>query len=92
MAASRAWQGGLPFTYHLGPGPTQIALDVQLHIVARPIWVVVARIVGMTFPDEIVVAGNHRDAWVYGFVAAAPPRDDMTPIVACSTRTHADWP
>ena len=66
MAASRAWQGGLPFTYHLGPGPTQIALDVQLHTVVRPIWVVVARIAGTTFPDEIVVAGNHRDAWVYG--------------------------
>ncbi len=34
----------------------------------RSIWVVVARIPGTTFPDEIVVAGNHRDAWVYGGV------------------------
>jgi N-acetylated-alpha-linked acidic dipeptidase len=32
----------------------------------RPIWVVIATIPGTTLKDEIVIAGNHRDAWVYG--------------------------
>src|SRR2546428_4734579 len=32
----------------------------------RPIWTVTGRITGTTFPDQLVIAGNHRDAWVYG--------------------------
>src|SRR2546428_3470096 len=34
----------------------------------RPIWTVPGRITGTTFPDQLVIAGNHRDAWVYGGV------------------------
>jgi N-acetylated-alpha-linked acidic dipeptidase len=34
----------------------------------RPIWVVEGRIRGSERPDELVVLGNHRDAWVYGAV------------------------
>jgi N-acetylated-alpha-linked acidic dipeptidase len=34
----------------------------------RTIWDVVGKIRGTASPDEWVVAGNHRDAWVYGAV------------------------
>jgi len=34
----------------------------------RIIWDVIGKIKGAEFPDDWVVAGNHRDAWVYGAV------------------------
>jgi N-acetylated-alpha-linked acidic dipeptidase len=34
----------------------------------RTLWDVIGRVRGREFPDEWVVAGNHRDAWVYGAV------------------------
>jgi len=34
----------------------------------RLIWDVIGRVQGTVYPDEWVVAGNHRDAWVYGAV------------------------
>ena len=34
----------------------------------RTIWDVIGTIDGTTYPDEWVVAGNHRDAWVFGAV------------------------
>ncbi len=65
--APREWQGGLALTYHLGPGPTKVRLRVQVKNEVKPIWNVVAKIPG-TEPDEIIVLGNHRDAWTYGGV------------------------
>ena len=34
----------------------------------RTIWDVIGKVRGTSLPDEWVVAGNHRDAWVYGAV------------------------
>jgi N-acetylated-alpha-linked acidic dipeptidase len=34
----------------------------------QPVWTVIGRINGSVFPDEWVLAGNHRDAWLYGGV------------------------
>jgi len=42
----------------------QLRQDFQF----RTIWDVIGRIPGSQWPDEWVVAGNHRDAWVYGAV------------------------
>jgi N-acetylated-alpha-linked acidic dipeptidase len=67
-AAPKAWQGGLPFTYHLGPGVAKVRLSVKLQSPRRTIWNVIAKIPGRATPEEIVIAGNHRDAWVYGAV------------------------
>ncbi len=64
----RDWQGALPFTYHAGPGPVRVKLHLKQDFQFRPIWVVSGRIRGSEWPDEWVVAGNHRDAWVYGAV------------------------
>jgi N-acetylated-alpha-linked acidic dipeptidase len=64
----RDWQGALPLAYHMGPGPVRVHLRLQQDYGYRTIWNVVGRIKGAEFPDELVIAGNHRDAWVYGAV------------------------
>jgi N-acetylated-alpha-linked acidic dipeptidase len=33
-----------------------------------PIWNVIGKVPGSKYPDQLVVLGNHRDAWVYGAV------------------------
>ena len=65
--APREWQGALPFTYHVGPG-TKVHLDLKMDYEYSTIWDVIGTIDGTEFPNEWVVAGNHRDAWVYGAV------------------------
>ena len=64
----RDWQGALPFTYHIGPGPARVKIHIKQDYGYRTIWDVMARIPGTTWPDELVMAGNHRDAWVFGAV------------------------
>lgn len=66
--APASWQGALPLTYHVGPGPAKLHVRVDMDDEIRPIWVVEGRIRGAERPDELVVLGNHRDAWVYGGV------------------------
>jgi N-acetylated-alpha-linked acidic dipeptidase len=62
------WQGGLPFAYHLGPGPAEVEMAVEMDYAIRPIYNVIATIPGTAEPDRLVVLGNHRDAWTYGAV------------------------
>src|ERR1700739_4451357 len=64
----REWQGALPFTYHVGPGPTKLRVHLKQDYQLRTIWDVIGRSSGSESADEWVVAGNHRDAWVYGAV------------------------
>ncbi len=64
----REWQGALPFTYHAGPGPARVKMHLKQDYQLRTLWDVIGRARGSEFPDEWVVAGNHRDAWVYGAV------------------------
>jgi len=64
----REWQGSLPFTYHVGPGPARVKMHLKQDYQFRSLWDVIGRVKGSEFPDEWVVAGNHRDAWVYGAV------------------------
>ena len=70
-ATPREWQGGLPFTYHLGgTGAVKMHMHLEQDYKLRTIWDVVGTIEG-TDPeqkDDWVLAGNHRDAWVYGAV------------------------
>jgi N-acetylated-alpha-linked acidic dipeptidase len=65
-AAPRDWQGGLDFSYHLGSGPVGVHLRITRDIRLRTIWDVIGKIPGATDPHHLVIAGNHRDAWVYG--------------------------
>ena len=64
----REWQGALPFAYHSGPGGVKIHMVLKQDYAYRTIWDVIGTIDGTTYPDEWVIAGNHRDAWVYGTV------------------------
>jgi N-acetylated-alpha-linked acidic dipeptidase len=64
----QGWQGALPFRYHLGSGGVKVHLVSQQDYQRRIIWDVIGKIKGSEYPDERVVVGNHRDAWVYGAV------------------------
>ena len=61
-----AWRGGLPITYHFGPGPAKVRLKVEFDWKLVPAMNVVARIVGSERPDQWILRGNHHDAWVNG--------------------------
>ena len=60
------WQGGLPFTYHTGPGKTTVHLKVAFNWDIVPCYDVIAKMPGSKFQDEWVIRGNHQDAWVNG--------------------------
>lgn len=62
------WQGGLPFSYHIGPGGSVVAMEVTMDEGLKPIYNVIARIPGTSEPDSVVILGNHRDAWTHGAV------------------------
>lgn len=66
--APPSWQGALPFTYRVGPGPATVHVRVAMDDSTRSIWVVEGRIRGSEEPDRYVVLGNHRDAWAFGGV------------------------
>jgi N-acetylated-alpha-linked acidic dipeptidase len=65
--APKDWQGALPIKYRLTGAVTaraKVVMDTSL----QPYTVVEARIRGSQLPDEWVLLGNHRDAWVLGGV------------------------
>jgi N-acetylated-alpha-linked acidic dipeptidase len=62
------WKGALPIAYRVGGGATTVRMRVQNDHKVRPIWTVTGRITGTASPDDLVIVGNHRDAWVYGGV------------------------
>lgn len=66
VAPNDDWKGALPITYHIGPGPVTVRMRTAYDWQVRPIYNVVARIEGSTYPDEWIVHGNHHDAWCAG--------------------------
>ncbi|HWI16544.1 MAG TPA: transferrin receptor-like dimerization domain-containing protein, partial [Vicinamibacterales bacterium] len=60
------WKGALPITYHVGPGPARVTMNLKFEWKNRPLYNVVVRIPGAVRPDEWVIFGNHHDAWVMG--------------------------
>lgn len=60
------WRGGLPFTYHVGPGKTKVHLKLAFDWNLVPAYDVIATIKGSKYPDQWVIRGNHHDAWVNG--------------------------
>ena len=77
--APRDWRGGLPLTYHLGPGPAEVHLEVAFDWDIEPAYNVIARLEGRERPDQWVLRGNHHDAWVNG---AADPISGMVTLMA----------
>lgn len=66
--APKSWQGGLPFAYHVGGEQARVHVNVDMDTSIQPYYDVEARITGSEHPDEWVILGNHRDAWVFGGV------------------------
>ena len=64
--APEGWRGALPITYHLGPGPARVHLSLQMDYGQRRLINVAGRITGAESPDEQIIIGSHRDAWVFG--------------------------
>jgi N-acetylated-alpha-linked acidic dipeptidase len=74
--APEPWRGSLPTPYRVGAGPAKVHLKVAFNWDTRPLYDVIARMPGSTFPDEWIVRGNHHDAWVNG---ANDPISGMAP-------------
>jgi N-acetylated-alpha-linked acidic dipeptidase len=66
--APEDWQGGLPIKYHLGGNRVRVHVKIEMDNSTQPYYVVEGRIRGTDLPDEWIVLGNHRDAWVFGGV------------------------
>ena len=60
------WQGGLPFRYHIGPGPVVARVrvtDDRATQGTKQIFDTFGIVRGSELPDELVIIGAHRDAW-----------------------------
>ncbi|KKA30578.1 hypothetical protein TD95_001109 [Thielaviopsis punctulata] len=69
---NRAWNRNLGLSYlgvnyNIGPSPADLVLNLYNNqkYVTTPLWNVIGVING-TLKDEVVVLGNHRDAWIVG--------------------------
>lgn len=73
------WRGGLPITYHLGPGPARVRLKAEFDWNMVTAYNVIARLEGSEYPDEWVIRGNHHDGWNHG---AADPLSGLVATLA----------
>ena len=64
--APDSFQGGLPFTYRLGPGPTRARLNLDIAYEQQRVNDIVVEIPGAKHPEQKVVVGAHYDGWTYG--------------------------
>ncbi len=76
--APRSWRGALPITYHVGPSKAIVRLKLEFNWNMVDCHNVIARMKGSELPDEWVIRGNHRDAWVNG---AADPISGMVALM-----------
>jgi len=60
------WRGGLPITYHFGPGPAKVHLKMEFDWQFVPAYNTIAFLKGKKNPDEWIIRGNHADGWVAG--------------------------
>jgi N-acetylated-alpha-linked acidic dipeptidase len=69
-----SWRGGLPLTYHVGPGKDKVHLKLEFNWDIKTLYNVIAKLPGTELPDEWIIRGNHHDGWVNG---AADPISGM---------------
>lgn len=76
------WVGGLNASYSSGPSPgAKLDMVHVMENAVKPVWDVIGIING-THPDEVLVVGNHRDAWVIG--GAADPNSGSAILIEMS--------
>ncbi|KAK0730423.1 hypothetical protein B0H67DRAFT_605407 [Lasiosphaeris hirsuta] len=53
--------------YNIGPTPDEVVVNLlnQQEYVTTPLWNVIGIING-TIPNDVLIVGNHRDAWIAG--------------------------
>jgi len=78
-AVPKEWRGGLPITYHLGPGPAKVKLNLKFNWQTTIAYNVIAKLEGSEYPDEWIIRGNHHDGWNHG---AADPISGMVTLLA----------
>ena len=76
--APNSWKGGLPITYHIGPGPTKVNLHLEFDWDLRTAYNPIGRLKGSVYPDEWIMRGNHHDGWAQG---AADPISGMVSLM-----------
>jgi N-acetylated-alpha-linked acidic dipeptidase len=60
------FRGGLPITYHTGPGPARLRIELESDWSVRPVVNVIGSLRGSEEPDKWILAGGHRDGWNFG--------------------------
>ena len=79
QANRSGWVGGLDVAYSSGPAPgTVLDMNHFMDGFITPVWDVIGVING-TSSDEVLIIGNHRDAWVIG--GAADPNSGTAVLV-----------
>src|SRR5690606_34638526 len=73
------WRGGLPITYHFGPGPAVVHLKAEFNWDMATVYNVIATMKGSQYPDEWVIRGNHHDGWNHG---ASDPLSGIVSMLA----------
>jgi N-acetylated-alpha-linked acidic dipeptidase len=76
--APQPFRGALALTYHLGPGPAVVHLEVRFDWKLTPAYDVIARLPGAELSGEWVIRGNHHDGWVFG---ASDPLSGLVPLM-----------
>jgi N-acetylated-alpha-linked acidic dipeptidase len=73
------WRGGLPITYHLGPGPARVRLKLEFNWDMVTAYNIIAKMEGSESPDQWVIRGNHHDGWNHG---AADPISGLVALMS----------
>lgn len=87
-----SWRGALPVTYHFGGKTPTVRIKLEFNWDIKPIYNVIAKMAGSERPDQWIIRGNHRDAWVNG---ADDPLSGMVVLMeearAVSELTKTGW-
>ena len=64
--APESWRGALSVKYRLQGTKNKVHMAVNMRDPIERIYNVLGSIKGSENPDEVILVGNHRDAWVFG--------------------------
>ena len=86
------WRGALPIPYRAGSGSVVLRVRARSDDSIRPVWTVTGTIRGSDRADQMVIVGNHRDAWTYGGVDPSSGTSALLEL-ACGLGdlTRAGW-
>ena len=95
----REWQGALPFTYHVGPGPVRVKMHLKQDYQFRTLWDVIGRVPRQRVsarmgrrrkPSRCLGLRRGRPQQRHGSDARSRTRDRRTAEVGLETEAHPD--